>query len=461
MFLVVSILLCPADCWHTLRYLTVSSAAVAQMRPCCAGRLTGFAEAIGHDLQMTRMRAVLAACAVAACGCSSVPVGSVPRSGPGASRSFTADNWVIVAPGGVSGDSTTPARLDVLRGSARTVSRVPGPPGREWTVYPWAVSGQYVAAVTETHGWNSMPAGGVAYVFRPGGAYVRLGRAVAVYAASQPGRFWIRSASFGGHTPGARARHCTVTEMSATGQRIAGPLAAPCARWIIAAVPGGFLSVPTATANAVRFPPVRIWEFGLGGSQISPETPVQRWDPASGTVVRTYRIDPAWIYCASAQYLAWRPRSASGINAALEITNLSTGMTRRITLPRSAGHVTWRDPVLASQSPYLAWMEITKATFRKFSMEVPSAAGGAPALPGPGRVKVLDVATGRVVLDRAMTIAESGAFDWSLFVTVGYTSLNVVPTWSATAAIRNVQLPTGNDLPDTQQLIVTLRTGSH
>jgi hypothetical protein len=307
-----------------------------------------------------------------------------------------------------------------------------------------------------------MPAGGVAYVFRPGGAYVRLGRAVAVYAASQPGRFWIRSASFGGHTPGAKPRQCTVTEMSATGQRIAGPLAVPCARWIIAAVRGGFLSVPTATANAVRFPPVRIWEFGLGGSQISPETPVQLWDPASGT----YRIDPGWIYGASAQYLAWRLRSATGRAPALQITNLSTGTTRRITLPRSAGHVTWRDPVLAPQGPYVAWMEISKAIFRKFSMEVPSGAGGAPALPGPGRVKVLDVATGRVVLDRAMTIAESGAFDWSpdnryLFVTAGYTSLNVVPTWSATAAIRNVRLPSGNDLPDTQQLIVTLRTGSH
>lgn len=65
-----------------------------------------------------------------------------------------------------------------------------------------------------------------------------------------------------------------------------------------------------------------------------------------------------------------------------------------------------------------------------------------------------------------MTIAESGASDWSpdnryLFVTTGYTSVNVVPTWSATAAIRNVQLPSGNDVPETQQLIVTLRTGSH
>jgi hypothetical protein len=74
------------------------------------------------------------------------------------------------------------------------------------TVYPWAVSGQYVAAVTgmPAPAWNGKPADGVAYAFRPGGTYVRLGRAVAVFAASQPGRFWIRSASFGGDTHRAR-----------------------------------------------------------------------------------------------------------------------------------------------------------------------------------------------------------------------------------------------------------------
>jgi hypothetical protein len=111
-------------------------------------------------------------------------------------------------------------------------------------------------------------------------------------------------------------------------------------------------------------------------------------------------------------------------------------------------------------------MEISKATLRKFSLEVPSGAGGARAEPGSGRVKILDFAAGRVIVDRAMTIAESGAFDWSpdnryLFVTAGYTSLNVVPTWSATERVRNVQLPSDGDVPDTQQLIVTLRTASH
>jgi hypothetical protein len=237
--------------------------------------------------------------------------------------------------------------------------------------------------------------------------------------------------------------------------RIAGPLAAPCARWIIAAVPGGFVSVPTATANAVRIPQ---------GVQLSPETPVQLWDPVSGTVVRTYRIDPGRIYGASDQYLAWRSRSAAGQQVPwVEITNLSTGKTRRFAVPLSAGQVIWRDPVLAPRGPYLAWKEISKPTFRKFSAEVPSGAGGLPDLQGPGRVKILDFAARRVVVDRVVTVGWGGGFGWSpdnrdLFVTASPTRLHVVPTWSAAASIRNLRLPSYHDMPDTEIFIVALRT---
>ncbi len=395
---------------------------------------------------MTRLLSVLAACAVAVCGCS---------SGGG---SFTAANWVIVAPGG-GGALGTPARLDVVVGSARAVSNVPGPPGRGLTEYPWAVNGQYVAAVTgmPDQAWNSKPADGVAYAFRPGGTYVYLGRAIAVYTASQPGRFWIRSAIFGGH-PKTTPRHCTVQEIWVTGPHIALPVAAPCTRWIIAAVPGGFVSVPTTIVNASRWPETE---------EITPETPVQLWDPESGTVVRTYHIDPGWIYGATDQYLAWQPRSWTGQPvSSVEITNLSTGMTRRIALPRSTGDVAWRNPVVAPRGPYLAWTEISKATFRRFNLEAPSGAGGAPVLSGPGRIKIVDVATGRVILDRAMTIGWSDVFHWSpdsryLFVTEGSASLDVVPAWSATARIRSLQLPSHDYEPDTQQFFVTLRTAGN
>jgi hypothetical protein len=246
-----------------------------------------------------------------------------------------------------------------------------------------------------------------------------------------------------------------VTEISATGQHIVGPLAAPCERWIIAVVPGGFVSVPTTTANAARMPETE---------EITPETPVQLWDPASGTVVRTYRIDPGWMYGASDQYLAWQPRSAMDRPlSSVEITNLSTGMTSRIALPRSAGDVTWRNPVIAHGGSYLAWTELSQATFRKWSVEEPSAAGGVPALAGPGRLKIVDLATGRVVLDRAMTITWSDVFHWSpdnryLFVTASITNLNVVPTWSANARIRNLRLPSHHYEPDIQLFFVTLRT---
>jgi hypothetical protein len=48
-----------------------------------------------------------------------------------------------------------------------------------------------------------------------------------------------------------------------------------------------------------------------------------------------------------------------------------------------------------------------------------------------------------------------------LFVAASYTNVNVVPTWSATAPIRSVRLPSNSDTPDSQELIVALSTTSH
>jgi hypothetical protein len=249
-----------------------------------------------------------------------------------------------------------------------------------------------------------------------------------------------------------------VIEMSVKGEHIAGPWAAPCARWIIAAVPGGFVSVPTTTTNAARMPEM---------AEIRPETPVQLWDPTSGKVPRTYRIDPGWIYGVSGQYLAWQSWSAAQhAVSSVEITNLATGKTRRIALPGSAGDVPWRLPVVAPRGPYVAWTEVSKATFRRFDLEAASDAGGQPVLSGPGRVKIVDVATGRVVLDRAMTIGWSDAVRWSpdsryLFVTEGSANVDVVPAWSATARIRSLRLPSHHYEPDTQLFFVTLSTAGH
>jgi len=126
------------------------------------------------------------------------------------------------------------------------------------------------------------------------------------------------------------------------------------------------------------------------------------------------REHPGWTYGASAHYLAWRPRSATLHVSAVEITNVATGVTRRIALPLSPGDVAWRDPVLAPQGPYVARMEVAKANLRKFTAGMTiSGTDGAPADPGPGRVKILDFATGRVLLNRATTIATAGSLDWA------------------------------------------------
>jgi hypothetical protein len=123
-------------------------------------------------------------------------------------------------------------------------------------------------------------------------------------------------------------------------------------------------------------------------------------------------------------------------------------------------------PVVARRGPYVAWTEISKATFRRFNLEAGSDAGGPPVLSGPGRVKIVDVATGRVVLDRAMTIGWSDVVEWSpdsryLFVTEGSASVDVVPAWSATARISSLRLPSHDYEPDTQLFMITLRTTFH
>jgi hypothetical protein len=423
-----------------------------------------------------RWQVVLAAAVVAACGCTPAHLSGAAGHGRRtvrpleASKSLPANNWILVAPGGGRSGVSSPTTLDVMSGAASFVRQVPAPPEGGGASYPWASSGGYVAAVTGI----AAPAAhhrrteGEAYAFRPGGAYVPLGPAINVYAASQPGRFWLRGAHFGRvRRSDAKPRHCTMTEVSASGRRLAGPLPAACDRWMIAAVPGGFLFVPTKTPNAVTFPTVQTWASGPIGFQVQPEDPVQLWSPSRGNVIRSYRIDSAWILGASTKYLVWqRQGRVKGQleQGVAELTDLRTGATRSVTLPIAPGEHVWRFPVLAPQGQYLAWMEVTTAVLASFGSDFELSPPGpaVPAFPAPGRVEVLDLRTGRVVLNRAVTVASYGSFEWSpddryLFVTARTISLEVVPTWSATAPIRWLRTGAVGHIPDTQQFVVTAR----
>ncbi len=63
---------------------------------------------------------------------------------------------------------------------------------------------------------------------------------------------------------------------------------------------------------------------------------------------------------------------------------MATGVTRRIALPLPPGDVAWRDPVLAPQGPYVAWMEVAKANLRKFTAGMTiSGTDGAPPIRDP------------------------------------------------------------------------------
>ncbi len=377
------------------------------------------------------------------------------------------DNWIVVAPGGVSGDGTTPRRLHALSGATMRLVTVPAPPGGGMTTQPWVVNGPYVAAITgqALPRAHQAPVEGVAYAFRPGGPYIRLGSAVSVYAASQQGLFWLETASFGHvQDPAARPRQCMLAEVSVNGQRVAGPFAVSCSRWLLAAVAGGFLSMPTKIARAATYGGVRAWEFGLGGFQFD-EAPLQLWNPRTGRVVRTYSVRSRWILGANQHYLAWLGNVKSGKDS-FDVTELATGLTRLIRLPIRRGDVMWLEPVLAPGGPLVAWMEVTRSEAVRLNsvMHISPGGGGAPALPGPGRVEVINVLTGRVVTDRAVTVASAGAFDWSpddhyLFVASSYSALSVVPVTSAADPVRLLHLGTGaGGIPDVEQLLVTART---
>jgi hypothetical protein len=423
-----------------------------------------------------RWQIALAAVVVAACACTSARLSGAAGHGRRTVRSFEAgkslpaNNWMLVAPGGGDSEVTSPRTLDVMSGATSSVRQVPALPGGGSTSYPWASSGGYVAAITgiaepATHHRRTE---GEAYAFQPGGAYVPLGRAINVYAASQPGRFWLRGARFGQvRRPDAKPRHCTMTEVSATGRRLAGPLPAACDRWMIAAAPGGFLFVPTNTPSAVTFSTAQTWSSGSIGFQVQPEDSVQLWSPRRGNVIRSYRIDSGWILGASTKYLVWQrqDRVKGQLELGLaEVTDLRSGATRAVTLPIAPGEHVWRLPVLAPQGQYLAWMEVTTPVLARFRSDLSLSPGGpgVPAFPAPGRVEVLDLVTDRLVLNRAVTVASSGSFAWSpddryLFVAARTTSIEVVPTWSATASIRWLRTGAADHIPDTQQFVVTAR----
>jgi hypothetical protein len=379
------------------------------------------------------------------------------------------NNWSIVFPGGMAGSSSSPGSLSLLEGNSHVIRQVEAPPSNasSETTFPWAVSGPYVGAVindgkggTPYSAHGSKQYEGVAYAFRPDGKAARLGPAAAIYSAVQPGRFWLQQNS--GTT-------CSLVEVSAIGRRLTGELTRPCHRWLVAAATGGFVSIPTTRANHWSGA-VQSWEFGLGGAQPSPETPLQLWNPLTNRVVRDYSVNPYWIDGVNSSYLVAQTKSEIG-SANVEITDLASGLTHQLSLPLSHGDVLLNEPVLAPEGPYLAWEEVASAELPKIESEDGISPGGiwAPIESGPGKVRVVDLTDNRLAFSRSLTLGSDGAFDWApddhyLFVTNGWSSISVVPTWSQNASMRKLKFdrattgPTGT--PATEELLIAARLGS-
>jgi hypothetical protein len=346
------------------------------------------------------------------------------------------NNWTIVAPGGTSASlGSPPSSLTVLRGDSHKIVSVPAPPAKGVAAYPWAVNGPYIGAITGAVG-SGVGAVGTAYAFRPGERPVRLGSASAIYTAAQPSRFWLRQNGIGGT--------CSLAEVAVTGKRLTQQLALPCNRWLVAAEPGGFVSVPmpSAALGMDSSGGIQTWEFGLGGYQPSPESPLQLWNPLTGNVVRGYAVNPAWIDGVNSQYLVSQSASQTSTGT-IEVTDLTSGVTHQVDLPMGTDESLLNGPVLAPQGPYLAWTEVTPAKLPSMESSVSPGCGCAPILTGPGKVRIMDLASGRLVFSRSMTVGSAGAFDWApddhyLFVTNGWTTVSVVPTWSDKPSLREL-----------------------
>ena len=373
-------------------------------------------------------------------------------------------NWLLVAPSNEGHQSDTPATFDVLSPTTGRLSGVVVERARGLGTYPWIPRGSFLVGVTELRTVHT-PGGrdveqGEAYAadFRTGGSAVDLGPAAFALPALRPDAIWLETLLRAPDGP-TRSDPCTVREVTVLGHPLTPTYTFPCTRWIIGAVPGGFLSIP-GVGNQNQAP------LSSSGPTSTPNQSdrLQIWDPATGRVVRTIAPYAADIDGVSNDFVLWR--AADGVaNAQVGfVTKLSTGETRRFRLPVPDGLVLWPGDYLSQSGSLLAFAAITPATDKRWVAPLAEAEKCcvAPAVPGTGILRVFDAWTDRLVLTRDIAMSSYGRLVWTpdgkfVIATLNTSEVTIVPTWSPTAGIRDIEWPGVHITADAQQFVVVGR----
>ena len=195
-------------------------------------------------------------------------------------------------------ESPPPSQIDVIDPETNGVDHysLGGSGGID---YPFVVEGDVVVAIEDRPPGNGNLLEGTAKAFMPSQPATpawSLGSASDVIPSVNPGEVWIATTPSGGPDSG-----CTIREETTSGRSLTPTYPLDCRRWIIAAVNGGFLSVPNVPSNdrpAYQGRPgqlVRLSDFTL-----------QVWDPYEGTVVRTVSRHASFVLQASNRYVEWQ-----------------------------------------------------------------------------------------------------------------------------------------------------------
>jgi len=205
-----------------------------------------------------------------------------------------------------------------------------------------------------------------------------------------------------------------------TGNSLGSVDPVPCNRFISGAVDGGLLSALEASRDVT----------------------LQIWDPARARVVRTIARGVGLVLGTSPTDVIWEADSQR-----LYLTDLATRKTDRVAVPIPKGYLAWGGPVLASGGPLVAMLMVTPTTKR---MIEPPAGPGGPcckgySASGSGLLVIYDVATGHLVMTRAVPLSTVADLQWTaddsfVVLNTGESGVAAIPTWSASAPI--IRVPT-------------------
>jgi hypothetical protein len=343
-------------------------------------------------------------------------------------------NTIVVASGlttplesGEASSSASGPALIAFDGTHRAVpiAEVPDPYGNWQADFGTALIGGDVV-VLEALARTSPLDDGTAVAVRPRTHWQRsLGEASQVFAGTQPGTVWKWFESNGSL--------CTLSEVSVDGP-VLHEIAAPCT-WTLLGV--------TAAGPVIANDMPGAHYVGI-------------WSPTSRRLIHRLGISDTPGQVADGLAVTSAFQSAADNTGQVVLTNLNKVGHHTVDLHAAPGMAFpwYESAVLSPNGRYIAVEETTLAYDRQQLRD--AAAPGivnVPATPTSGLVAVFDTASGRLVLQRKLSLLSTGtsAVEWSpdgswLFVAASQTTIAAVPMYSASAPVHILRLANSVDV---------------